>query len=300
MECLYDEDLNQNVFFQLLQSEHQDLFQKATLEGWVICIPRIGALPKYPLTDEDFLSHILIPSDELPESHFCSLTDRQVKVLDRVITAEAEDGRTYSTNILFEETCYTDELYKYKVLCLESILEAHSCAGHSVSQTLISLSSLRDCIDFLWAESSGQPVLEKLDESVQAFLSSQPELEEESLQVQEDLARGLYEHCLRSTLRDERLQAQIKNNRHLKQNVRIAVETYVQHGIYKSLIKGNYIFSWIIFPFLLTNFNKITSHEYLINRYSISNMTILRKSASLLIFPNLEHTQAKYIINLNV
>ncbi|XP_059472246.1 ankyrin repeat domain-containing protein 27-like isoform X2 [Neocloeon triangulifer] len=238
MECAYDEDLNENAFFQVLQADHQELFQKATLEGWVICVPRSGALPKYPLTDEDFLSHILIPSDELPESHFCSLLDRQVKVLDRMITAEGDDGRTFSTNILFEETCYTDELYKYKVLCLESLLEQHSCSGHAISNPLISLGSLRDCIDFLWTESSGQPVLEKLDESIEGFLTSQPDLEEEPLQTQIDLAKGLYEHCLRNTLKDQRLQEQVRNNRHLMQNVRIAVETYVQHGIYKILIKG--------------------------------------------------------------
>ncbi|CAB3368426.1 Hypothetical predicted protein [Cloeon dipterum] len=239
MECTYDEDLNENAFFQLLQTDHQELFQKATLEGWVICVPRAGALPKYPLTDEDFLTHILIPSDELPESHFCSLLDRQVKVLDRVITSEGDDGRTFSTTILFEETCYTSELYKYKVLCLENLLEQHSCSGHALTNSLISLGSLRDCIDFLLSEDGGQLALEKLDEAIQGFLNSQPDLEAEPLQVQRDLTKGLYEHCLSSALRELRLEEHnSKVNRHVLQNARVAVETYMQHGIYKSLIKG--------------------------------------------------------------
>ena len=66
MESSYDEDLNENSFFQMLRTDYNDLFLKAILEGWVICVPRSGSLPKYTLTHEDFFSHILIPSDELP------------------------------------------------------------------------------------------------------------------------------------------------------------------------------------------------------------------------------------------
>lgn len=238
MECNYDEDLNENSFFQILQSEQPELFQQATLEGWVICVPRAGSLPKYTLTHEDFFNHILIPSDELPESHFRTLNDKEVRVCNRVISVENDSSRPYSTHILFEETFYTDDLFKYKVLCVENPLEPQSCSNPASDLGLINLRSLRDCIDLLWTESTGKEVMEQLDQAILGFMESQPDLENESLQVQKDLVSGLFLHCVQITLKDPKLREKTLLNKHLLSNIKLAVETYMQHGIYKSLVKG--------------------------------------------------------------
>lgn len=66
MEVNYDEDLSQNLFFQTLQKEHEDVLSRAIAEGCIICIPRNGTFKKENLTEQDFLGHILIPNDELP------------------------------------------------------------------------------------------------------------------------------------------------------------------------------------------------------------------------------------------
>lgn len=241
MESSYDEDLDENSFFQMLRTDYNDLFLKATLEGWVICVPRSGSLPKYTLTHEDFFSHILIPSDELPGSHFRTLSGKEVKVCNRLITVEQNDiSRPYSTHILFEETFYTTDLMKYKVLCVESPLERHtdfSCGQYDETR-ILTVQTLRDCMDLLWTQSAGKEVLEKMDQAIVNFLTVNSSLELETLQVQKDLVGRLYVSCLQIALKDARLREKSDENKHLLENVKLSVETYVHHGIYKKLMKG--------------------------------------------------------------
>ncbi|KAJ9574849.1 hypothetical protein L9F63_007974 [Diploptera punctata] len=240
MEAAYDEDLNENSFFQILQTDHNELYQKATTEGWIICVPRTGSLPKYTLSDEDFFSHILIPSDELPESHFRTLNDREVKICNRLITVERNDiSQPYSTHILFEETFYTSELSKYKVLCVENPLERHQdTSGQTDESKLVIVQGLRDCIDFLWTESGGKEVLEKMEEAINNFLTVNKILEFEPLQTQKDVVGALYTLCLQITLKDPRLKEKSKIDKHFLENIKVSVETYMHHGIYEKLFKG--------------------------------------------------------------
>lgn len=239
MESNYDEDLNENVFFQMFHGEHKELFQQATAEGWVICVPRAGSLPKYALTDNDIYSHILIPSDELPESHFRSLNDKDVRICNRVVTVEQDDiSRPFSTHILFEETFYTDDYMKYKVLCVENPLDQQSEPGQVSDVGVVAINSLQDCIDLLWTESSGKDVLEQMDDAITNFLKDNEGVELEPLQKQRDETGALYSKCLQIALRDTRLREKTTANKHLLQNVKAAVETYLHHGIYHVLIKG--------------------------------------------------------------
>lgn len=239
MESNYDEDLNENVFFQMFHGEHKELFQQATAEGWVICVPRAGSLPKYALTDNDIYSHILIPSDELPESHFRSLNDKDVRICNRVVTVEQDDiSRPFSTHILFEETFYTDDYMKYKVLCVESPLDQQCEPGQSSDVGIVAVNSLQDSIDLLWTESSGKDVLEQMDDAITNFLKDNEGVELEPIQKQRDQTSALYARCLQIALRDTRLREKTTANKHLLQNVKVAVETYLHHGIYHVLIKG--------------------------------------------------------------
>lgn len=239
METNYDEDLSENVFFQMFHGEHKELFQKATAEGWVICVPRAGSLPKYALTDNDIYGHILVPSDELPESHFRSLNEKDVRICNRVITVEQDDiSRPYSTHILFEETFYTDDFMKYKVLCVESPLDQQCEPGQMSDVGIVTVNTLQDSIDLLWTESSGKDVLEQMDDAITNFLKDNEGVELEPLQKQRDQTGALYSRCLQIALRDTRLREKTTANKHLLQNVKIAVETYLHHGIYHVLIKG--------------------------------------------------------------
>lgn len=237
MESTYDEDLDDNIFFQMMKNEYSELFHKATLEGWLICVPRAGSMPKYSLTYNDFFSHILIPSDELPETHFRTLSDKEVRISNKVISVESTDlSVPFSVHILFEETYYTEDMMKYKVLCVETPM-CQPPEGVKAESGIVNVNTLRDCVDLLWTESCKE-VLEKMDDIVNKFLSANNALEFESLQTQKDMVGSLYTQCLQSALRDTRLRDKTSMNRHILDNVKISVESYILHGIYKKLIKG--------------------------------------------------------------
>lgn len=236
----YDEDLAENPFFQLLQNEHYEVFHRATSEGWIICVPRAGSVPKYALTHEDIFGHILIPSDELPESHFRTLNDKEVRISNRGVTVEQEDiSRPHVTHILFEETFYKDEL-KYKVVCIDSPLEKHLNFGSGQNDLtdLSCISSLRDGIDLLWSECGGQNILGQVDQCIKRFCAQFESLESEPLGILKELVSDLYIQCLQITLQDARLRERVSADKHLLENVKLSVETYMHHGVYKGLIKG--------------------------------------------------------------
>ncbi|PSN49741.1 hypothetical protein C0J52_08481 [Blattella germanica] len=179
---------------------------------------------------------------QLPGSHFRTLNDKEVKICNRLITVEKNDiARPYSTHILFEETFYTADLSKYKVLCIENPLERHRDVGlgtQSDDTRVITVQTLRDCIDFLWTESTGKEILEKIDEVIVNFLKVKGDLEFESLQSLRDNVGTLYTLCLQIALKDTRLKEKSDIDKHLLENVKVSVETYMHHAIYRKLIKG--------------------------------------------------------------
>lgn len=237
MEANYDEDLSENVFFKVLQRDYKDLFKKAAENRWVICVPRVGSLPRYALTTDDFYSHILVPSKEFPETQLHTLNDKDVTISNRIITVENKDlSEPYSTHVLFEETYYTEHLLRYKVLCVEFPLQECS-VGIKNESGIKYVNTLRDCIELLWTESS-KGVLEKMDEYIQTFLSNNTKLEQKSLQIQKDLVGGLYTRCLQFALKDSRLKEKTNMNRYLLNNVKVSIESYVHHGIHRKLMQA--------------------------------------------------------------
>ncbi|XP_026679343.1 ankyrin repeat domain-containing protein 27-like isoform X2 [Diaphorina citri] len=236
MESTYDEDLSENIFFKALKTEHGELFEKATQDGWIICIPRVCSLPKYALTYEDFFNHILIPSEELPETHFRTLNDQEIRICNRIISIEADGGSTFSTQILFEETYYTDEMLKYKVLCIDNPLDIN--LENTNDASISNIQTLRDCIDLLWTESKGKEIFEKMDEAIKMFLLTNDQFEYNPFDKQKYLVEKLYQNCLNICLKDNKLRQSISINKYLIDSIKLAVETYMHHGIYKTLIKG--------------------------------------------------------------
>ena len=110
----YDEDLSRNDFFLAIQNyDNGEVFRKAVSEGWSICVPRQEALQGYSekilgtkkkqgkkeieYNQQLLLRHILIPIDELPESHFRSLDDTEVRLTGNTIRyPKADTGISYT------------------------------------------------------------------------------------------------------------------------------------------------------------------------------------------------------------
>lgn len=128
----YDENLTHNPFYKALKFNHEILIETASVENWIICVPRAGCFEKSKeIFDNDFiLSHILVPNDELPGSHFTNLLSNNVIVDNkRLLVVNKSKNELLKDNIaiLFEEIIYkssnsTNAVNKFKLWCLDSPL----------------------------------------------------------------------------------------------------------------------------------------------------------------------------------
>nr|XP_021183196.2 ankyrin repeat domain-containing protein 27 [Helicoverpa armigera] len=235
MDGSYDEIISDNPFFVELKTEYVNLFQHCITQSWVICVPRIGSLTTRVFTIEDFCAHLLVPSDELPETHYSTLTEKQVTVTNKVITLELTKGLPLQSHILFEETFYTEDFIKYKVWCIETPLEPTvNFSDNTISKEY--LTSINDCIDLLWTQAAGRQVLDQIENSVQSFLKTHPSLPV-AVGPLRDTVSELYTQCLQIALQNRRLRDKSKSCKQVLENIKLAVECYMQHLLFNALFK---------------------------------------------------------------
>ncbi|CAG7816131.1 unnamed protein product [Allacma fusca] len=156
--------------------------------------------------------------------------------LDEVVLQKSNNNilrRSKSTqvNILFEETFYTENKTKYKVLCLESPLYSRMLSEDINVEDLWSVNSLRDCIDFLWMKGKLR-VLESYDAYIKLFLHNHRTLDNLPIAIQKDLIHTLYLKCLNFALTYENT-LEGANSQYI---LRVATETYVLNGVYRFLM----------------------------------------------------------------
>ncbi|CAK1547092.1 unnamed protein product [Leptosia nina] len=235
MEGGYDEIISDNPFFVAFKSEYMEIFQHCIAQSWIVCVPRVGSLNTRVFAIEDFCAHVLVPSDELPETHYSTLTEKQVTVANKVISLEVTKGLPLQSHILFEETFYTEDFMKYKVWCIESPLEPTSNVGGN-DVTKESLCSINDCIDLLWTQAAGRQVLDQIDLTVQLFIKKNPVLPYAVGSLKVTISE-LYTHCLQVALQNKRLRDKSKASKHILENIKLAVECYMQQLIFDYIFK---------------------------------------------------------------
>ncbi|KAL4709897.1 hypothetical protein ACJJTC_003860 [Scirpophaga incertulas] len=235
MDGSYDEIVSENPFFIELKNEFTNLFQHCISQSWIICVPRVGSLSTRLFTIEDFCAHILVPSDELPETHYNTLTEKQVTVINKVITIDLTKDLPLQSHILFEETFYTEDFMKYKVWCIESPLEPTT---NTIINTITKeyLGSINDCIDLLWTQAAGRQVLEQIENSVQTFLKRHAPLPTAVAPLREAVSE-LYTQCLQHALQNRRLREKSKSCKQILENIKVSVESYMQQLLFDALFK---------------------------------------------------------------
>lgn len=235
MDTNYDENLNENSFFKVLRNEYNAIFQKALFENWIICVPCSESLENYELNEQNISVHILIPSDELPETHFQTLNDQKVQIYDKTVRLV---GLCHDVPILFTETYYSDNT-RYEVLCLERPLN-HNAENCKFNLRIYPVKTLRDCVDLLLLEShDGSALVEKLDEIIKQFLFlSSKDYFTKNIKQQNNFITNIYLRCLRITLQDKKIGAKVKQNRTFMTNVKVSVESYVLHNMHSIVMKG--------------------------------------------------------------
>lgn len=117
--------------------------------------------------------------------------------------------------------------------CIESQLEQET--SNSSLDEVHMVTSLKECRDVLLTEVQDKNLLREVDTSIEDFEQNHKGLDKECLQMQRDVVGMLYAKSLRTLLRDSRLRERTIESRYFMQTIKIAVETYILHGLRKSL-----------------------------------------------------------------
>uniref|UniRef100_A0A182QS00 VPS9 domain-containing protein n=1 Tax=Anopheles farauti TaxID=69004 RepID=A0A182QS00_9DIPT len=228
----YDEDISANGYYQRLLSDHYSILETATVEGWIVCVPRFGSFSDQCLVDQEFaLAHILVPNEELPETHFFNLNFLQLKLDERALAFG--DVRV---RILFEEIFYRDGL-KYKVWCIERPLHDMKKYGTYAEDDLslgrfLGIGSLTDAVEFIRTAAKKKDIFSRMDGKVQQFLRTHADFTKWQFDEQKAAVKMIYVECLDLILQNRKLKDRCQRDMLLRGNVKVAIETYVMDKLY--------------------------------------------------------------------
>uniref|UniRef100_A0A182RYA9 VPS9 domain-containing protein n=1 Tax=Anopheles funestus TaxID=62324 RepID=A0A182RYA9_ANOFN len=228
----YDEDISANGYYQRLLNDHYSILETATVEGWIVCVPRFGSFSEQCLVDQEFaLAHILVPNDELPETHFFNLNFLQLKLDERALTFG--DVRV---RILFEEIFYRDGL-KYKVWCIERPLHDMKKYGVYAEDDFslgrfLGIGSLTEAVEFIRTAAKKKDIFGRMDGKVQQFVRANGDFAKWQFEEQKAAVKMIYVECLDLILQNRKLKDRCQRDMLLRGNVKVAIETYVMDKLY--------------------------------------------------------------------
>ncbi|XP_078688617.1 ankyrin repeat domain-containing protein 27-like isoform X1 [Branchiostoma floridae x Branchiostoma belcheri] len=229
---MYDEDLGENVFFQNLRTKHAQLYEEAAFNRWMVCVPRQGTASRHQQNKEDFENHILRPVRD-KDDVFLTANNKEVQVKGNTITTVKGFKELRNVLVLFEETFYNSSDQSYRVLCLDQFLEGRT---ESVQEPLlVSLQSLDDCTEYLWGRHGNHRTRRQVDQRVQHFIGSYHQLEGVSLRHTMDAANTLFVRAMQTALKDNNMGKIAKQSTIHMDNLKIAMETYVMHGVFNKV-----------------------------------------------------------------
>uniref|UniRef100_A0A182LVT8 VPS9 domain-containing protein n=1 Tax=Anopheles culicifacies TaxID=139723 RepID=A0A182LVT8_9DIPT len=228
----YDEDISANGYYQRLLNDHYSILETATVEGWIVCVPRFGSFSEQCLVDQEFaLAHILVPNEELPETHFFNLNFLQLKLDERALAFG--DVRV---RILFEEIFYRDGL-KYKVWCIERPLHDMKKYGVYAEDDFslgrfLGIGSLTEAVEFIRTAAKKKDIFGRMDGKVQQFVRAHGDFAKWQFDEQKAAVKMIYVECLDLILQNRKLKDRCQRDMLLRGNVKVAIETYVMDKLY--------------------------------------------------------------------
>lgn len=224
MDHSYDENVLFNQFFISLCKSSVETFSNAVENGWPMCIPREGSFSKTMYSEKDFNDHILIPS-KCSDFKFSSISGHDISVENNLVKCQY-DKQINTVDILFIETCYTEDNQSYKVICIDGPL-----TSATMSEDIVVVKSVQDCLNFLYSKSN-KLLMKDLRYLMDEFLLSNDFINM-SIDVKKKSIDNLYDKCLK------------KANYHMKQyniffqnNIQLAVEYYIQNKLYNVLMNN--------------------------------------------------------------
>lgn len=226
MNFHYEENLQVNPFFNKIMESHNSLINEVGNSNWLILVPKRAQITEESLKSNEFLlSHVLLPSDDLPKTHFTSLIGVDVTIDDKFIRVKNEGN---SSQILFEEMFYTKDLQKFKILCIETPLcQKFIQKGSSHSSSIVQ--NITESVELLKQHSVVKGGLRKIDNAISNFtLRIQKASDYAKLKTNVKL---LYDYCVNLFCH--------KRNKNLDpfvaMNLRIAIEYYLMDALYDKI-----------------------------------------------------------------
>lgn len=235
MEINYDEDVSQNPFLEKLRNYYEPTLRLVTHEGWIVCVPRRGTFTKDILDKEDVEEHILMPDYDTSRTLFRTVSNKTVRFLNSTLTINYDTANSYSIRLLFEETFYIEDSYKYRVWCIERPL---TCKTLSLYNNLAIVTNVQDAINLLWSEinETAHNILESGIKQFQEVYNMNDETM--TLESLKNSVSKLYSECIAIILQDKKFKDINIVSAHLLQNIKIAVETYILHSLRSILPKA--------------------------------------------------------------
>ncbi|KAK2585143.1 hypothetical protein KPH14_008649 [Odynerus spinipes] len=217
-----------------ISSYGDKLRRGSTHEGWIVCVPRRGTFTKDVLDKEDVEEHILVPDYNTSKTLYRTVSNKNVKLLNSILTVNYDAPNSYSVRLLFEETFYNNEdSYKYRVWCIERPLNCETLPSYN---NLTAITNLQDAVNLLWSEIN-ETALTTLELNIKEFQEIYTNDENISLQTLKDSVSELYSKCIEIVFKDKKFNDINITSAYLLQNIKIAVETYILHTLRRILLK---------------------------------------------------------------
>ncbi|XP_053402655.1 ankyrin repeat domain-containing protein 27-like [Mercenaria mercenaria] len=236
----YDEDIYENPFFSALEKQYKTLFEKATTNRWVICVPRFSIVKKDELVRKDFEDHILIPAVD-NDSAFTTVSNYKVEIQQGQINLGA-GLKANKVDILFEETFYNVKDESYRVVCVSGFFNKEIEQGDSADTNLETdfskpPATYEECIKILWGHQGSTKTRENLDKMLKVFCGEYQRFEgtADSIPNLTDLVSSHVTKAMQIVLKDQHIKKLIKQNEMYMSCLKIAVETYMMNAVHKHL-----------------------------------------------------------------
>ncbi|XP_050542500.1 ankyrin repeat domain-containing protein 27-like isoform X2 [Daktulosphaira vitifoliae] len=222
MEHGYDEDVSLNQFLIFLCKHYENSFYEAIQNEWLICIPREGSFSKNIYSELDINDHILKPRAD-SNLNFDTLSGHQVSINNKTIKCNVEN-KTRTVNILFIETCYTEDGLSYKIICIDGPLTSSSTV-----EDIIVIKSVRDCSIFLYSKNN-KVLLKDLRFMIDTFLVSN-DFSNMHIDEKKKKINILYKKCFKRACDYFKHRGNF-----FRDNIKLVIEYYILNKLYTTLI----------------------------------------------------------------
>ena len=236
MEVDYEENLCENQFF--LNIKKHQIYEQIIANQWVLLIPRKGIInSKFTISDAFMFAHILIPSEDLPGSHFLNLNEHSVNLNGRKLTLIDKNANIEST-ILFEEIYYSKDLSKLKLYCIDAPLNNDNLDQNAkVSKISSNVKNIKESVQLLWDISTKSKTLfKKYDTAVSSFLRViKQDMDNVNAENLKEKVQKLFKYCLDLVISNRKMRVKCSNDPFLLTNLKMSIEYYLMDKIYHTL-----------------------------------------------------------------